>query len=210
MITFKTFILLEASLPEFIETDSGTNVGYHYGDLGIGWDTTRKHMSGGRGTGHFGTGVYFLGKPLNKGGFYGSRPEHRIDFSKFKLFKPSDPREFHKALKIINQLVGNDESLATEIFGKVIFSSPVHKAAFILWVMNPCGPSEKELEKIITDEIEKEREGKLSSGEIRTAPTRIMQRLGYDGIDVRGTELDNTDYGSVIYPKVSEGNHDNI
>ena len=33
----------------------------------------------------------------------------------------------------------------------------------------------------------------------KTPSTYIMQELGYDGIDVRFTEADNTYYGSVIY-----------
>lgn len=36
--------------------------------------------------------------------------------------------------------------------------------------------------------------------EIRSASTRFMQRMGYQGVDVRGTPYDNTEYGSVIYP----------
>lgn len=32
-----------------------------------------------------------------------------------------------------------------------------------------------------------------------SASTRFMKKLGYEGIDVRGTSLDNTMYGSVIY-----------
>lgn len=32
-----------------------------------------------------------------------------------------------------------------------------------------------------------------------SASTVFMKRLGYEGVDVRGTELDNTKYGSVIY-----------
>lgn len=34
---------------------------------------------------------------------------------------------------------------------------------------------------------------------VDSASTRFMKKLGYEGVDVRGTSLDNTMYGSVIY-----------
>ena len=37
----------------------------HYGDLGIARDTTRRRMDGGRSTGYFGTGTYFLSSDKN-------------------------------------------------------------------------------------------------------------------------------------------------
>jgi hypothetical protein len=36
---------------------------------------------------------------------------------------------------------------------------------------------------------------------LRTPSTYLMQELGFDGIDVRGTDADNTEYGSVIFAK---------
>ena len=66
--------------------------GYHAGDLGKSEYYGRQ--SGGRNTGHFGTGTYFVGNPEkiknynDRGGE--SAPQHKVDFSKYHLYKPSN------------------------------------------------------------------------------------------------------------------------
>ena len=86
-----------------------------FGDLDYGKkaETTRV-MTGGRGTGHFGTGFYFVGE----NGKYGlddkgnlkydyapNRPVYEIDLDSYKLFRPKDNDtgyKVHDALKEIN------------------------------------------------------------------------------------------------------------
>lgn len=79
--------------------------GYHAGDLGKSegyWNMT----SSNRGTGHFGTGTYFVGDEAQiNGDTYGNRPHEKVDFSKYKLYKPlleSYGFELHSNLKYIN------------------------------------------------------------------------------------------------------------
>lgn len=80
------------------------NVGYHAGDLGKS-EFLGNQMGSNRGTGHFGTGTYFVGdiKNINLGS-YSDRPLHVVDFTPYKLYKPStyDAKKLHDALKFIN------------------------------------------------------------------------------------------------------------
>ena len=81
------------------------NIGYHAGDLG---KSEFYHMQGGgRGTGHFGTGTYFVGNEsqIGEGSGYESRPHHAANFSDYKLYKVrdgEDGRKLHRDLKAID------------------------------------------------------------------------------------------------------------
>ena len=80
------------------------NIGFHAGDLGKA--EPRSQMSGGRGTGHYGTGTYFVGNEdaINIGN-YAKRPHEVVDFTKYNLWRPllkSDARDLHDFLKSVN------------------------------------------------------------------------------------------------------------
>jgi len=68
-------------------------------------------------------------------------------------------------------------------------------------VANILGISESELESVITEATEEA--DQVNYPESKTADsiaTRVMKRLGYEGVDVRHIDqMDNTTYGSVIY-----------
>jgi hypothetical protein len=93
--------------------DRDYNVGYHQGNLGYGRDTTLGKMAGGRSTGHFGTGVYFVSKaPTPESGSLfdtrADRPVKTVDFSEFNLLVPYmdfEAEDLHKALRFANDLV---------------------------------------------------------------------------------------------------------
>lgn len=81
------------------------NLGYHAGDLGKAEHLNIQGRS--RGTGHFGTGTYFVGveEKVTKDSHYGKRPQHAVDFSDYNLFKVRNDRDgyrLHDALKIID------------------------------------------------------------------------------------------------------------
>ena len=85
------------------------NFGYHAGDLGK--SEGRERQTGGRGTGHFGTGTYFVGNPdkiKNYNDYQygkGKAPHHIVDFSKYNLYKPSNEDfgfKLHRALSELN------------------------------------------------------------------------------------------------------------
>lgn len=90
-----------------INVDSDGNYGYHAGDLGKAEAYANQSYS--RGTGHFGTGTYFVGdiekiKNYNKRNGVES-PKEIVDFSKYNLYNPrtyNDGMRLHEALKVLD------------------------------------------------------------------------------------------------------------
>jgi hypothetical protein len=186
-------------------------VGYHAGDLGYGRDTTLGRMSGGRGTGHFGTGVYFVGSPDKIKG-RDERPVKEVDLSGYKLYRPDDKesaRQLHDALREVNNLRGmydpEERTQSRE------FEDKLDKAAFDLWInILPRKPGQKEaLEQNNVKEIIRGNVINAAnefepvayrSNYVDSASTRVMKALGFEGVDVRGIpDYDNTNYGTVVY-----------
>ena len=87
------------------------NEAYHYGDLDYAKKAeTRNQFGTKRGTGHFGTGFYSVGKyePEKVPSPYNTRACWEIDLDKYNLFKPksnSEAHNLHDALKYINEYV---------------------------------------------------------------------------------------------------------
>lgn len=83
------------------------NLGISYGDGGKGRDTFYGEIDGSRGTGHFGTGTYFVSPEGLVGDTYKQRPAFKIDFSEYdNLYKPDDKNDafnLHDYLKDINR-----------------------------------------------------------------------------------------------------------
>ena len=83
-----------------------------WGDLDYGKKTDTRRMMGGRGTGHFGTGFYFVGAegPYGLEGsryfdYAPNRPIYEIDLDAYNLFKPKDngtAYKIHDNMKVIN------------------------------------------------------------------------------------------------------------
>jgi hypothetical protein len=177
------------------------NIGYHSGDLGYGVDTVLGRMAGSRGTGHFGTGVYFVGKPISREG----RPTKIADLSQYNLFKPSFPSSaegVHNALKLVNRAVGRDLSDEDQ---RSQYDNDIDEAAMYLDILLRTSFTRPEIKKVIESsvaEARKERTPKIIHTDtyIDSASTRVMKKLGFDGVDVRGLEgFDNTEYGTVVY-----------
>lgn len=93
-----------------------TDIGYHYGDLG---KADYRHQFGNRNTGGFGTGTYFVGKPINREegrNSRSSRPEHVVDFSDYKLYKPLSNNQayrLHDALLYFNNYGAVNRTIPT-------------------------------------------------------------------------------------------------
>ena len=81
------------------------SLGYHAGDLG---KAEFYHQQGGsRGTGHFGTGTYFVGdeQKISGDNTYGKRPHHAVEFDNYNLYKvrgDNDGFALHDQLKVID------------------------------------------------------------------------------------------------------------
>lgn len=81
--------------------------GYHAGDLGKA--ESFFSQSGNRGTGHFGTGTYFVSNPNVFDEGYKERPIHKINFNNYNLYKPSNNDfgyQLHDTLKLLNEDFG--------------------------------------------------------------------------------------------------------
>ena len=81
------------------------NIGYHAGDLGKAEFLHQQGRS--RGTGHFGTGTYFVGneEAIGDKTGYGNRPHHAVDFSNYNLYKvksDKDGYDLHRQLQLID------------------------------------------------------------------------------------------------------------
>lgn len=179
------------------------NNAYHGGDLGYGTDTVLGRMSG-RSTGHFGTGVYFVGNPQKlKTVIRGERPTEKVSFDGFNLATPrnnDNAKLLHDGLKQVNELVTADlETKKSE--------DKIKRAASDIWFAVGAGKfSEERIQQAIREALAEAaplyEEVSHTSKYVESASTRVMKALGFDGIDVRGlSEFDNTTYGSVIYQK---------
>lgn len=172
---------------------SSNNIGYHRGDGGIADDTKFKRMDAERSTGHFGTGTYFCGTPEKITG-RSDRPLLKFDLSNLNLAKPNDPIKLHNALREFNRLVYNKEPLE---WGEPRFYA--ESISFNLRIeLGLSKFSEEQIKKAMIKIYNLFKAKKNDN--FKTPSTYLMQELGYDGIDVRFTEADNTYYGSVIYP----------
>lgn len=101
------------SIPQTNKKDNEKfSLGYHAGDLGKA--ESLASQSGGRSTGHFGTGTYFVGnkeqlKNYNKRDGKGA-PVEEVDFDNYNLYKPADTKAayaLHDFLKGINEYCGS-------------------------------------------------------------------------------------------------------
>jgi hypothetical protein len=174
---------------------------YHYGDLGVARDTTLSRMTVGRSSGHFGTGTYFLGDKSAGPGREG-RPIKNIDLTGLNLYKPQSSKiafNLHDNLRAINEEIKSGQNIS--------FEQPSSNGSRIVGrlgieLKSPGDSFEKSESNVKNALLKVDSIFKNNQNDgVRTPSTYLMQELGYDGIDVRGTNADNTDYGSVIFAK---------
>lgn len=197
-------------------TPEGKNIQYHAGDLGYGDDTVLGRMSGGRSTGHFGTGVYFVSNQNKLPDIYKARGIKEVDLSPYNLFKPrstSQAQELHKALRLINKLASDSEEdspitpKTAEKELREISSTLPFEIRFNLKADKKISSDEAEelVKKYAAEAAEEARklykDYRFERDFLDSASTRFMKKLGYEGVDASGTDLDNTEYGTVVYAK---------
>jgi hypothetical protein len=154
-------------------------------DKGIGLVTSK--------VGLLGTGYYFFGsisqaEELNSKLKYGVIS--RINLNEYKLFRPDDAVIFYENLRDLtqyfNQLQKSD--LSSREFNEYLKDAIEIFSEYL-------GLEEFETEQIfimyINDVIQR-RDGVLLSN-------RLLTKLGFDGIDFTGTELDHFGVGSLIF-----------
>ena len=166
---------------------------YHYGDLGKGSDTYLGRMGASDvGSGHFGTGTYFMSSDKNH--MSNGRPMHEKDISNYKLYRPvseSKGLELHNILRKVNSLIVDRNNLNSRI--------PLLNKALSAYFSKQIDISDL-VEQCIS---EYDKNGINSKAD--SLSTLVMKRLGYNGIDVSVYDmLDNSMYGSVVY-SLAEG-----
>lgn len=183
------------------------NIAYHSGDLGYGTDTTLGRMTGGRSTGHFGTGVYFVSNPEYYSDLIGyeNRPVQIVNLSGYNLLRPRFNYEaeiLHKALEKVNSLANNDQIKLNSIEAQ----RTIKNAAYNIYLATGMEKSEAEVSKAIVAAVKEARKllpkYAFTRDYIDSASTRAIKKLGYEGIDVRHLpSYDTTTFGTVVYAK---------
>ncbi len=205
------------------------NFNYHVGKLDL--DNLEPYYSdnigrmSGRGTGHFGSGMYFSTYNCysdradydDKYGEYGSelgrrgndnpnliqmdKKVYRIDFDLYKnLYRVTSNKHgkfLFKTMSMMNNLMYSYTGKRGDDFKKnyLVIQNNLKYLKLKL-------PPYKELIQIINDSVSDYKnsiEGKNVSN-YATFPTRIMEYNGYNGVNVSNIpDFDNTTHGSVIY-----------
>lgn len=190
---------------------------WHAGDGGVGRDTVLGRMDEGRGTGHLGTGTYFVSSREKLGSGYADRELRCIGVGRSRLFKPasdSEAQDLFDALAAVNRTVAYGDFVSeprttdTELYLtdeelSHRFSSLYGRLKAVLPTF--AGKAQKlgDILEEASDQYEACRRGRdRDLCGLESASTRVMRAAGYDGIDVRGLErFDNTFHGSVLYRK---------
>lgn len=188
--------------------------GYHAGDLGKSEHFVNFATSN-RGTGHFGTGTYFVGDEGKLNGYnYKDRPHHKIDFSPYNLVKIRSfdlGIQFHDALKYINNDAFKDYVYKGDVDHEKL-KKKCQVIAVMLFDIDDFSDLFKKRDIVYNKALELIKEYAdyfnenggtihgLAKSDRRTISTELISSFGYDGVDCRGVEgLDNTTFGSVIY-----------
>jgi hypothetical protein len=179
--------------PDIRRGNRPASMAYHAGDLRYGRDTTLGRMMGGRSTGHFGTGVYFVGDRSKISGREG-RPVQSVDLSQYNLAKPRSPgeaRRLHDALKAVNEM-GDIADVDTRDGEMAVLNLEV--------VLGTLKDFRSPMKEAVAEAVELRPVYAFENDYIDTAATRLMKKLGYDGVDTRGLDgFDNTEFGTVVY-----------
>jgi hypothetical protein len=175
---------------------SSKNVGYHVGGIKTPSESLKSRgWFFGNKIGYMGTGFFFFGKIEDAKDLQKQikGPLYEIDLDSYKLFKIGNSTEFYNDIKEITQLLGNvdPEALDTEEL-----KESLEEIADIF--IGDYGISLSRdvlvgiLDKFIRD-VQSKTEGPLLTN-------RLLEPLGYEGIDNRGNEkLDHYGVGSLLF-----------
>jgi hypothetical protein len=154
-------------------------------------------------TGQMGTGHYFYGniedakkhaesfgkKKINDISVYS------VDFSKYNLFKPSNPKEYYDNLVVV---INNDflKHLTMEDFENEEVIETLKDASdfYGSYGVNIS----HEYFTIIAKQFVQDLISKSSKSD-EMFNTRVLKAAGFEGVDVRNTPLDNFAVGSIIF-----------
>jgi hypothetical protein len=175
---------------------STKNVGYHVGGIRTPSESLKSRgWFFGNKVGYMGTGFYFFGKledarDLQKkiGG-----PIYEINLDSYNLYKPTNSNLFYQDIKQITQLLGNVDPKTLDTPG--LQESLIEIADIFIQEHGINIPQDRLLGILtgFTKDVIDKTEGVLLSN-------RLIEPLGYDGIDNRGNDkLDHYGVGSLLF-----------
>jgi hypothetical protein len=175
---------------------STKNVGYHVGGIRTPSESLKSRgWFFGNKIGYMGTGFYFFGKIEDAKDLQRKLkgPLYEINLKSYNLYKPSDSTLFYQDIKQITQLLGNIDPETLDTPG---LQDSLAEIADIFSQEHGIGIAQDKLIGIlkgfIQDVIDKT-EGPLLTN-------RLLEPLGYDGIDNRGNDkLDHYGVGSLLF-----------
>lgn len=183
---------------------------FHAGDGGTGRDTFLGAMTLWRGTGHFGTGTYYVAsKQQLLSGALGHRPVQEVSFSGLKLYRPQNDAQaqaLHDVLRRVNDAVHGYERPGMPLEVREREDTPddyweawLRRTDRMAADLGRLGVrvGAEQLRSILEDAAEDLARGRETEP---SASTRVMVAAGFQGVDVTHLpEFDNTMYGSVVY-----------
>lgn len=181
---------------EIVETQLNQNVGYHVGKADVPAESLKgRGWYFGNKVGYLGTGFYFFGNLLDAKNLQKQLKSSlwSIDLRPYKLFKASNPLLFYQDIKQFSQLLGN---VKPEVINTPELYESLDEISTIFRDEHHILINQQELTKILhnfVEDIQKRVEGTQLSN-------RLLEPLGYEGIDNRGIpELDHYGVGSVLF-----------
>jgi hypothetical protein len=186
---------------KLLETQN--NFGYHAGNLQHKSETLsdRGFIIGK--TGQMGTGHYFYSNLDDARKHVESFSKNKInddsifavDFSKYKLLKPSNPNEFYNnlVLPLNNDLL---KLLTVEDFSDEEIVETLRDAADF-YRSYGVNISDDEFIQIAKEFVIDLKTKNSKNNDMFN--TRVLKKAGYEGVDVRNTSLDNFAVGSIIF-----------
>ena len=176
------------------------SLGYHAGDLGKA--ESYAQMSGGRSTGHFGTGTYFVGNKAAIEG-YNKRngkpaPVETVDFDRYNLYKVSNDEKGFKLHRLLQTINGgfSQEHLNAAIADK-------YKASTLWDDAYERGDSydEKVWNDELEDEMSKDYFGSHNRAMAEVAEENGIEFLPYDEwlAEMRKEESSDYDWDEIDY-----------
>ena len=182
---------------EFVDRQLSTkNVGYHVGGITTPSESlkTRGWFFGNK-IGYMGTGFYFFGKLEDARDLQRKLkgPLYEINLDSYNLYKPSDSTLFYEDIKQITQLLGNIDPETLDTPG---LQDSLTEIADIFIQEHGIGIAQDKLIGILKGFIE----DVISKTEGPLLTNRLLEPLGYQGVDNRGNDkLDHYGVGSLLF-----------
>lgn len=182
------------------------NFGYHVGRLKdksefigdkafAGRDLAMQGIGKPSRTGHFGAGHFFFGDIEKAKEYRGvkDRPIFKVDFSKYNMFRPKDPKSF------VEGVIGLTHSLI------LVPEDYPEEPEYEQLIKDLTGDLSHFGINLSEDQVDKITKGFIHDVATKSNPksdyliTRLLKAAGYEGIDLRNTPYDSFFIGSVIY-----------